>query len=147
MNPDEHPVASRLNSLWPSNAYMRRLTNQLWFREWLVAWSATSHYLNQCRIIANWTLAIIFQWKFNQNTAIFIEENAFENVVCEMMSISSRPQCVKMQQSSPYQENSMFLHNQKFRDSFITVDILKNVTGKTSPQVMQNYCAQKYRIK
>ena len=26
---------------------------------------------------------------------IFIEENAFENVVCEMSAILSRPQCVK----------------------------------------------------
>ena len=25
----------------------------------------------------------------------FIQENTFENVVCEMASISSRPQCVK----------------------------------------------------
>ena len=31
--------------------------------------------------------------KFNRNTNIYIEENAFENVICEM-SISSRPQCV-----------------------------------------------------
>ena len=49
-----------------------------------------SHYLNQCSIIVNWTLANIFQWKFNQNTAIFIEENARENVVCELASILSR---------------------------------------------------------
>ena len=32
--------------------------------------------------------------KIYQNTAIFIEENARENVVCEMASILSRPQCV-----------------------------------------------------
>ena len=35
---------------------------------------------------------------------------------------------LKMQQSSPHQENSMFLHNQKFRYSSITFDILKNIT-------------------
>ena len=55
---------------------------------------AWRHYLNQCWIIVNWTLANIFQWKFNQNTAIFIEENAHENVFCEMASILSRPQWV-----------------------------------------------------
>ena len=33
--------------------------------------------------------------KFNRNLCIFIQENAFENVVCDMASISSRPQCVK----------------------------------------------------
>ena len=30
----------------------------------------------------------------NQNTAIFIEDNARENIVCEMAYILSRPQCV-----------------------------------------------------
>ena len=35
------------------------------------------------------------QWTFNRNSNIFIQENALENVVCEMASILSRPQCVK----------------------------------------------------
>ena len=39
------------NSLGPSGAYMRRWYNHHWFRQWLVAWSAPSHYLNQC-----WTI-------------------------------------------------------------------------------------------
>ena len=30
---------------------------------------------------------------FNRNWNIFIQENAFENIVCEMASILSRPQC------------------------------------------------------
>ena len=33
------------------------------------------------------------QWKFNRNSNIFIHENAFESVVCEMAAILSRPQC------------------------------------------------------
>ena len=33
------------------------------------------------------------QWNFNRYSSIFIQENAFENVVCEMASILSRPQC------------------------------------------------------
>ena len=53
-----------------------------------------SDYLNQCWIIVNLTLANIFQWKSNQSTTIFIDENARENVVCEMASILSWPQCV-----------------------------------------------------
>ena len=45
----------------------------------------------------------IFQWKFNQNITIFIEENARENVVCEMASILYRPQCVnRWQLMMPY---------------------------------------------
>ena len=41
---------------------------QHWFRKWLVAYSAPSHYLNQCCLIVNWTI----QWNFNQNTKFFI---------------------------------------------------------------------------
>ena len=44
----------------------------------------------------NWILANIFQWKCNQNTTIVIDEHARENVVCEMVSILSRSQCVKI---------------------------------------------------
>ena len=38
------------------------------------------------------------QWHFNRNWNIFIQENAFENIVCEMVSILSRPQCVNSHQ-------------------------------------------------
>ena len=55
--------------------------------------------LNQCWNIVNWTLGNKLQWNFNRNSNIFIEENAFENVVCEMLSISSRPQCVNGRRS------------------------------------------------
>ena len=33
------------------------------------------------------------QWNLNQNSYIFIHENAFENVVCEMVAVLFRPQC------------------------------------------------------
>ena len=58
------------------------------------AWTAPSHYLNQCWNIVNWTLRNKLQWKFNRNSNIFIYENAHENVVCEMASILSWPQFV-----------------------------------------------------
>ena len=48
-------------------------------------WSAPSHYLNQCWIIVNWTLANIFQWKFN--TTIFIARQ-------KMSSAKWRPSCL-----------------------------------------------------
>ena len=63
--------------------------------EWLVAWSAPSHYLNQCRNIVNWTLRNKFQVNLNQNSYIFIQENVFENIVYEMAAILSLPQSVK----------------------------------------------------
>ena len=83
-----------INSLRPSDACMRWYKYQHWFRWWLVAWSAPSHYLNQWWNIVNCTLRNKLQWNFNWNSNIFIQEYALEYVVCEMASILSRPQCV-----------------------------------------------------
>ena len=44
---------------------------------------------------SNWNLSNKLQWNFNQNSNIFIQESALKNVVCEMASNLSRPQCVK----------------------------------------------------
>ena len=63
---------------------------QHWFREWLAIYSAPSHYLNQCWVMVNWTLSNKLQWKFNQNTKLFIHKNASENIVCEMATILPR---------------------------------------------------------
>ena len=53
------------------------------------------HYLNQCWNIVNSTLRNKFQWNNNQNSYIFMDENVFEEVVCEMAATLSLPQCVK----------------------------------------------------
>ena len=47
------------------------------------------------------------QWNFNRNSHIFIQENTLQNVVCEMASILSRPQCVEWmpQDLSNYKTN------------------------------------------
>ena len=42
------------------------------------AWPAPTHYPNQCWRIDNWILMNKIQWNLNQNTKIYIEENAFE---------------------------------------------------------------------
>ena len=65
-------------------------SGQHWFRYWLVAYSAPSHYLNQCWDIINWAIGNKLQWNFDQNTKRFIHENASENIVCETASILSR---------------------------------------------------------
>ena len=62
-------------------------SSQYWFRWWLVAHLAPSHYLNLCWGIVNWTLRNKLQWNFDQNTKFIIHENASENVVCEMAAI------------------------------------------------------------
>ena len=56
---------------------------------------APSHYLNQCWNIVNLNLRNKLQWNLKRNSYIFIQENTFENAVCEMAAILSRPQCVQ----------------------------------------------------
>ena len=92
MESDLHTLTINIcvNSSPPSVAYMRQIIGQHWFKEWLVAYSAPSHYLNQCWRIVNWTLGDKRQWNLNQNTFFFIHESAFENIVCEMVAILSR---------------------------------------------------------
>ena len=51
---------------WGPVTHIRQLTNHHWFREWFVAWSAPSHYLNQCSLIVNWTLRDNLQWNINR---------------------------------------------------------------------------------
>ena len=48
--------------------------------------------MNHCCNIVYWTLRNKLPWNFNRNSNIFIQENALEDVVCEMASILSRPQ-------------------------------------------------------
>ena len=91
-----------LNSFRPRDAYTRQWTNQHWFRQWLVAWPAPSHYLNQCWNILIWIHRNKLQWNINRNSNIFIQDIAFENVVWKMSTILSRPQCVKDVLFSPY---------------------------------------------
>ena len=50
--------------------------------------SVDQHYLNQCCNIVNWTLRKEFQWNFNWNSNIFIEENTLK-----CCPFSSRSQC------------------------------------------------------
>ena len=55
-----------------------------------------SHYLNQCWNIVDWTLGNKLQWNLNRNSYIFIQENAFENVVWKMAAILSWLQCINV---------------------------------------------------
>ena len=55
----------------------------------IVSYLAPSHYLNQCLGIINWTLRNKLQWNFSQKSNFFFQENAFENVVCEMVAFLS----------------------------------------------------------
>ena len=50
--------------------------------------------LNQCWNIVNWTLRNKIRRNRNRNSYIFIQENAFINIVCDMVTILCQPQCV-----------------------------------------------------
>ena len=78
---------------WVMHICFSRLDHH-WFRQWLVTWSAPSHYLNQCWNIVNWALRNKLQGNFNRNSYIFTQENAFQDVVWKMAAILSQPQCV-----------------------------------------------------
>ena len=60
-----------------------------WFRYWRFAYSVPSHYQNHCCVIVSWALRNKLQRNFDQNTNVFIHENASENIVYEMAAILS----------------------------------------------------------
>ena len=39
---------------------------------WLITWTASSYFLNQCWNVVHWTLGYKFQWNFNQNSNILL---------------------------------------------------------------------------
>ena len=88
-----HISVGNINSIGSENGLSPGRRQAIIWTKWLVAWSAPSHYLNQCWNIFNWTIGNKLQWNSNRNSNIFIQENAFENVVSEMAAILSRPQC------------------------------------------------------
>ena len=51
---------------------------------------------NNAGILLIGPLGTNFSDFFYRNSNIFIEENTFQNVVCKMSAILSRPQCVNM---------------------------------------------------
>ena len=80
----------RTNSSPPSAAYICVIElGHHWFRKWLVAYLASSHYLSLCWNIVDLTLRNKLQWNLNRNSCIFIQENAFE-----MSSGKWRPFCL-----------------------------------------------------
>ena len=84
-----------LNSSPPSAAYMGQWTASALVQIMASTYSVPSHYLNQCWVIVNWTLRSKLQWNINQNTNIFIQENASKNIVCETAAILSTGRWVK----------------------------------------------------
>ena len=76
--------------------------------------------LNQYWNIVNWTLMNKLQRNFYQNYDIFIQEQAFESVICEMAAILSRPQCVYI----------MFNEGTNLTHYFISIEIQETSTPR-----------------
>ena len=62
---------------------------------------APSRNLNQCWNTVNSNLRNKLQWNLERNSYIFIHENVFENVVCEMAAICLRLNAVERIQQIP----------------------------------------------
>ena len=48
-------------------------SSQQWWKWWIVAYSAPSHYLNQYCVVVNWNLSNKLWWNFNWNSEMFIK--------------------------------------------------------------------------
>ena len=63
-----------------------------------------SHYLNQCCNIFNSNGRNNLWCYLQKNSYIFIQENAFENVVCKVAAILFQLQCVKLTSSCRHED-------------------------------------------
>ena len=57
---------------------------------------STKPLSDQCWNIVKWIVRNKFRWNLNRNSYIFVQGNAFENVVCNMAATFSQPQCVNI---------------------------------------------------
>ena len=69
--------------------YDIRELGQYWYRQWLIASSAPSHYLDQCWLLVNWILSSQLQRNLIHIANIFF---VFENVISKLAAILFRPQ-------------------------------------------------------
>ena len=89
----QNPVLTLLVKRPAGDAYMRQWSRSSSSLIQVLAYRrmAPSHCMNQYWVIVNWTHRKILQWNSNQNSTIFIEQNAFENVVCSFSPNCRRP--------------------------------------------------------
>ena len=88
----QHHYFQPIDSLRLSDAYMHQQIKsslaQLTACHWFGTKPLSDPMMVYCRTHGN-----KIQWNFNQDTIIFINENAFKNVVCKMAVILSQSQC------------------------------------------------------
>ena len=92
---------SILNSSPPSATYKHHWNWSALLQTMACRLFSANPLLNQCWVIINSTLRNNLQWNFSQISNFFIQESAFEKVVCEMTAILSQPQWVNWLVSIP----------------------------------------------
>ena len=125
-------LCKNLNSLRPSDAYVCQLTWPLLVQKMACRLVGAKHYLYQWWNIVNWTPGNKFQWNFNWNSYICIQENAVEHVIWKMAAILSQPQCVKLRygcsfrsviNSSPPGENGRHFTDNIFKCIYLNENV------------------------
>ena len=79
--------------LWTLMMYCHKET-RIFSNDPLTDWDQVTDICISKLTIIDSNLGNKFQWNLKWNSYIFIQENAFGNVVCEMAANLSRPQCV-----------------------------------------------------
>ena len=87
----QHPYWSRVTHICDRKLTIISLDN-------IVAWSAPSHYLNQCLNIVISNHRGNFQWYLQRHSYIFIQENAFEKWRQFRLSFNVLSQCNSLPQ-------------------------------------------------
>ena len=80
---------------WGPVAYIGYHSTDCHLDKWLSTCLVPSHYLNQWWLNVIYTIGNKFQWSLIRNTNIPIQENAFENNVCENVVHFVSARCVK----------------------------------------------------
>ena len=108
--PSQRPMTRSFDVLFDLRLN-KRLSKQSW--GWWSEMPSRSlwrnRYLKQWLVIANWTFSNKLQWKFHHNTNICIQENASENIVCEITAILSRGDQISKSRS-PYNWGGILCH-------------------------------------
>ena len=109
-----------INSSPPSAAYVRQ-----WIGSALVQIMACCLFsfkpLSKPALRLNWTLMNILHWNFNQNTKLFLHNNAPENIICEMAAILSSGRWVNYTGHLKHQDS---MNEMKPRSSFQITQVI-----------------------
>ena len=98
-----------INSLRPSDAAMHQQTRPSLVQMMSCHLFGIKPLSEPVVVYCQMDLGNKLQWNFDWNSKVFIEENAHENVVCQMLAILPQPQCI----NSKWSGDSIWQHRSK----------------------------------